>query len=517
MYKVLIVDDEPAIRQGLATLIPWEEFGFDLVNTAVNGRDALEKHHQMPPHLMIVDIKMPGMSGIELMEKIRKIDEKVHFLILSGYAEFDHAKKAIAFGVDGYLLKPVVEEELMEYLTELKPKLEHEEEYLRLQTKIEGEHRNKLIHAVLMGDQSEEIQAFIMHQLDWDHYQILLMQIDARQESNTVINKLQTLLKKMFPPERGIVFSFSPYLGILLHVDFTNKTVLHQSLQAGVDKENFDWIAALSEPTADIENLPAVFQAVSSLLQNRFFYEENELLTSDSKPFFRLEQEKEWKREKINPSKEVDKLLYAIDIGDQQSIERICVDIAKKLVYSEVGEAEIKRSFIHLLSTVFNKLMYQYKDKTEMLSSILIRVMEIEKRTTIKQLLTYVHSLVMEVVEQMDDGNSDIIVKKMMNLIERHYDKHIKLDSLAEILNYNRAYLGQLFKDYTGEYFNTYLDKVRIENGKRLLLQDLKIYQVAERVGYSNVDYFHGKFKKYVGMTPTEYRKSKKRKQEKKR
>ena len=95
----------------------------------------------------------------------------------------------------------------------------------------------------------------------------------------------------------------------------------------------------------------------------------------------------------------------------------------------------------------------------------------------------------------------------MIDLINRNYFENLKLETLADVFNYNSAYLGKLFKNVTGEYFNTYVDKVRIEKAKQLLDQGMKVYQVAEKVGYTNVDYFHSKFRKYVGTSPSAHRK----------
>jgi two-component system response regulator YesN len=101
-------------------------------------------------------------------------------------------------------------------------------------------------------------------------------------------------------------------------------------------------------------------------------------------------------------------------------------------------------------------------------------------------------------------------MKRILNYIHKNYNKELKLELLAEIFNYNSAYLGKMFKNYTGESFNVYLDKVRIYKAKEMLLNnDLKVYQVSEKVGFSNIDYFYSKFKKYVGTSPKEFRNSK--------
>lgn len=103
MMKVLIVDDEPKLREGLKSIVPWTELGYQVVDTAANGNEALEKHGKYDPDLMLIDIRMPGMDGLQLIEAIRNLDAEIHLLILSGYADFDYAKRAISHRVDGYL------------------------------------------------------------------------------------------------------------------------------------------------------------------------------------------------------------------------------------------------------------------------------------------------------------------------------------------------------------------------------------------------------------------------------
>ena len=119
----------------------------------------------------------------------------------------------------------------------------------------------------------------------------------------------------------------------------------------------------------------------------------------------------------------------------------------------------------------------------------------------------HIYAILSAAVKGCSTGGTDKQINKMIDLIHRSYDENLKLETLAEVFNYNSAYLGKLFKNVTGEYFNTYLDQVRIEKAKALLEQGFKVYQVAEKVGYANVDYFHSKFRKYVGSSPSTYRK----------
>lgn len=120
MYSVLIVDDELSIREGLVTLLDWESLGYRVVDTAANAIEARYKVELYSPDLMIIDIRMPGKDGLELIRELREDDEAdMHIIILSGYADFSYAKRALSYGIDNYLLKPVDEDELQQYLSSL--------------------------------------------------------------------------------------------------------------------------------------------------------------------------------------------------------------------------------------------------------------------------------------------------------------------------------------------------------------------------------------------------------------
>src|SRR5699024_7843262 len=129
MYKVLIVDDEPIVREGLEFIIDWQDFGFTIIDNAENGRIGLEKIHSLDPDLVITDVRMPGIDGIEMIQKVRKKGIKTPFIILSGYSDFTYAKDALSLNVVSYLLKPIEEAELIEELLKIKADLKEKEAF----------------------------------------------------------------------------------------------------------------------------------------------------------------------------------------------------------------------------------------------------------------------------------------------------------------------------------------------------------------------------------------------------
>lgn len=363
MIEVIIVDDEPMIREGLQTLIDWESHGFEVAAIAKDGRDALRKYEQIQPQLMIVDIRMPVMDGLQLIRKLREQDEHLHFIILSGYAEFEYARQAMSINVEGYLLKPVDEDELCIYLNQVKDKL----------------HRK----AVMSEDTVE-----------WHtHMQVLLERIDH-----------------------------------------------------------------IAEPlTIDIKALS-------------------------------------------------NKLYYALDIGEIDRVKEMVDQLAEKLIAHHASERAIKTYYVQYITMALNKITQRDPALQSLDKLYAAQMMKIYEQKTITQLQQYITDLLTLVITHIERESSDTVMKKMLDFIHRNYSESLKLDTCATLFNYNSAYLGQLFKSYTGEYFNKYLDKVRLDKAKELLLQDLKVYQISHLVGYSDVDYFHSKFKRYVGLTPLEYR-----------
>ncbi|MGM7719701.1 response regulator transcription factor [Metabacillus sp. Hm71] len=511
MFNVMIVDDEPTTRQGLVNLVPWEKYGFQVTDTAANGNEAIEKFHIASPNLMIVDIRIPGLSGIELIEKIAEMNTNVYFLILSEHAEFECAKKAMKYNVKGYLLKPLDENEMIHYLLELKPMMEKELEYRKLEMKIDQENKERFIQAVLNGEQPEEIKGSKFY-VQWTTYRLLL--VKAGDQCNADSMMLKKNLKGFFENNNiGIVFSIKNYYGILLNAELEfskHHDDIYRVLKVLMNDCQLPFTAAISTVFEDIQELPTAFQATNMLIAKQFFFDDGAILSEHSKPVL-LDGRNDLKEERneLNLTYGVETLLFAMEIGDRDAIERICMRIGWRMIEAGYTENDSKKHFIHIVSSLIHKLMYQYHEIRGELSNVLFMVYEIENQRKIKQLLTYVNGLIAEILEKMDVDKTGVLVKKMIHLIEKNYDKNIKLETLSELLHYNRTYLGKLFKSYTGEHFNTYLDKVRIENAKKLLLQGYKVYEVSKRTGFSNVNYFHFKFRNYVGMSPSAYRKEK--------
>lgn len=376
MYKVLIVDDERLIRDGLRTLIDWEATGFVVADAAADGQDALDKLAGLEPDLVIADIRMPGMSGLELMQRAQNGRPRPpRFVFLSGYADFEYAREALRLKAEGYLLKPVDEEELIGYLDKVRLALDEE--------------------------RSDDA---------------------AGSGSEQAADR---------PPQSW----------------FDADAAVTDGGCAGEAAASIDWVAA--------------------------------------------EQ----------------KLLLTLDIGDAEAARVQIAGLGKAMLAMKMSEQSVKAAFTRILAETIADLSRHHPDIREREEALTTELFEAVNEERYSGMLRRLVWLAEEVAGHVQYYGSDQQVRKMIDMIHRNYAQPLKLETLAELLNYNPSYLGKLFKSTTGEPFNTYLDKVRIEKAKELLAQGMKVYEVAEQVGYANADYFHGKFRKYVGESPTAYRK----------
>lgn len=507
MYKVLLVDDEKGIREGLRTLIPWEECGFEVAGTAANGREALELHAQHAPQLMLVDIRMPGMTGLELIAALREKDETMHILILSGYADFDYAKQAMSKRVDGYLLKPVDEDELMDYLSGLRKKIATEAEERERLSQAEEDYLEKRI--VLQLTRGANVPSSPPDEgPGWSTYEVVLIKLLSVRDIDSAVTALikYDLARRIEQSGRGEVFAVEGFIGILLKDTLRSehhRAATYEKIREVCAGMKLDFIAVAGGEVSRWEDLPQSYAAALSLMKDRFFYESGRLI---------LESDQ---RKRGDGASAVtpdlgdigDRLYLAVDIGNREAIETLVREAGNAMVRAGLSEQAVKTQFVQLSTMLLKKRTSDDPEFEAISQQFSAEMLEMYREYRFNDLLAHAVRWYDSLAQASQGRSAEDQIKRMIDVIQRNYHENLKLETLAEMFGYNSAYLGKLFKSTTGEYFNTYLDKVRIEQAKVLLEAGDKVYQVAEKVGYASVDYFHSKFKKYVGVSPTTYRK----------
>lgn len=509
MIDVLIVDDEPKLREGLRTFIDWESLGYRVVDTAANGKEALEKFSEYHPELVIADIRMPGMDGLQLISCLREQAPLLHILILSGYADFDYAKRAIFHRTDGYLLKPVDEEELIEYLISIRTAVEEERASLEWEHITKEWTREALVQSLLTGQKSDDHSQMMERAEEFGllskSYQVLLVSLHTEELVESVLYPLRRALIERYEFNgRGWVFQLHGQVGVLLQEPLlaVEREDAYRAVELAISDMGIDFTAVLGTKVSSLNEIADSYHSARELIKMHFFLDEGKLLCQDA-----VHCEHEQVCSGIVPPEPLtDQIYYAVDIGNAEAVKSLVRQAGSSLIAEGYTEAEIKRHFVEILTLVISKGLKQHPELQQQSKLFSDMLAEIYHMRSAQALYGKIDCFLQQLMSNIGEKAKHREVKIMLDLIERNFSENLKLETLSGVLNYNSAYLGKLFKNETGEYFNTYLDKVRIEKAKSYLEDGLKVYQVAEKVGYTNVDYFHSKFKKYVGTSPSAYR-----------
>lgn len=504
--KVMLIDDEKIVREGICTLIEQEaEEGIVLTECGKDGRSGLELILRERPDIVLVDIKMPGMSGLDVIREARAQGFTGHFIILTGYSEFEYARSAISLKVDGYLLKPIDEEELWTYLRKIRQDIEGEARQQTSQEQMTDKLRLEVLRRIVLNTAPlEELgQEVERYQLDLtaDGFCVSVCR-DPVPEPVTSNDEL-------FLKARALAEGDTSCMGVFLmdrQAVLVFRSVEDSVLKSRLEKRNRRLLTtcgssvkiAIGNNVRSWQDLACSYESALFLLEHTFLFGQDSVLTID-----RL-----CNMEKNGETISLEHLETLVEVGELEGIRQALNIFQNYCVWHLLKEDEIKLRLIRdalQLHTLLEK-KYPAIAETDIQSGI-ERLLEARE---LKALLTRYEQLLTGFSQKIGSEGIGSVIRRVYYYMEKNYDKDLKLEGIAKLFNYNSAYLGKRFQKEMGESFNNALDIIRITNAKRLLEQtDLKVYQISEQVGYSSIDYFYIKFKKYVGISPRDYRKQK--------
>lgn len=502
MYQLMIIDDEPIVRAGISMLIPWSDYNFEVCAEGVDGRDGLKKVLEYSPDLVLVDLKMPGLNGIELIREAKKQGFEGKFIILTGYSDFEFAKSAVSLGVRAYLLKPIDEDEIRENLEEVLAELEAKKNLDDYYSLSELNARQVVLRRLLQpSEDKESIRKEIkLYGMDFKYNNFCVAILSPNtDEAGDVLGVEPQKIEQM---QRGIknLDSIIVENNLVFICKGSSYTKIREQLMKNNERLKRDqkdsFFISLGQDVANWEDINFSYECAKLLTDYKFLYKDMGAVSIDDLKIAHIEDKHNFAEE----------LCELIEIADKTSIEEKLRDL-KELYKSKVmRETEIKVHVIQNIVLLFSMLERKYPDKIANIPNFDTSVNKIKKSDSLEHLLQLVSSFSEEVIERIGITTTDNIVKRVLAYMERNYEKDLKLEDIAKVFSYNSAYLGKVFKKITGENFNNVLNGIRIDNAKKLLLEtDLKVYQISEQVGYSNTDYFYTKFRKYVGVSPKEF------------
>lgn len=529
MIKVLIVDDEPFIRQGLRILIDWKQYGYEIIGEAQNGVEAIKEIEKNKVDLIIADIKMPEMNGIELIEYVRNnISTKIKFIVLSGYYEFEYAKKAIKYNVTDYILKPIQRDELVKVLNSFKEEYFKQENQDMIQKMKDKVVYDTYLNEIMNGKCNKVNLEYIEGCQNFsDELRYIIIKISCPNDKcgdiseNEKIEVQQRIYEKIIKllgeNYYNVIIDGSKYgdcydIGFIYDKSLSKSRGMNEKeyiveLQKMIKQdEKYNFYMYVGQKVSSIKELSVSYKGA---IRCRLFSDcssENNIVYYD---------EVAGKKE-INYSIEkqyIDNLIQAIEENSEEQIIK-CVDrIFNSFKEQNIDLEIIKINMNYLLFNIINiarelESEVNHEEVMQYISSIssekIIGVSTEEHEEHLKKFSLECSRY----LSQLRQNSAQGILNKIDKEISEHYMDKISLKSLSEKYYINSAYLGQIFKKHYNVSFNNYLNDYRIEKAAELLKRsDEKIYKIAEQVGFSNTDYFINKFVKLKQKTPLQYRK----------
>lgn len=458
MYRVIIADDEPWVAYRLIHLVSWADLGFEVIDTAINGIEAAQKCLDQKPDILISDIRMPGKDGLEIIKALRDEGMPIECVLISGYAEFDYAQRAIKLGAFDYLVKQVSREQLEALLLRLKNKLD------------ERALGTEAVFALLDEDNETSIADWIPHESGFfghANFQFCTFEIQEGE----------------YPALR------------YLHADrrFT-QTILRAGRKKATALLSFENAATLSEEWRD----PSAYCGYSMIgtSKSSFYqlYRQSDIAFLTSK-FLNHE-----------------KTLY-IDQYDASYIMRLTMDLRAALKNREYGcVARTIRTFsIFCENLCLDKICDVYKKVLDVFHECGYLVDWVGESSDYHGILSEFASLD-DLFQGFIDclgGVPDVenVMPRIVKYVDENYTQDLRVHDLAQTFHFSPSYLSTLFKKHTGENFTSYIAEKRIAYSANLLRHsDLSIQEIADRSGYSDYFQFNKTFKRIQGITPGRYR-----------
>ncbi|WP_068786185.1 response regulator transcription factor [Paenibacillus phocaensis] len=529
--NLMIVEDEPRLRQALAYNILWESHGIDMIGTAANGRDALQLMERKKPDLMLIDVQMPGMDGLALLRELKErgwLTRLMKVIILSGHDNFEFAQIALKHGVTRYLLKPAGEEEILEAVLEARRQLQQDLEQWRRQAALEKQWLSNLPHlqnlfflqwaSGKVGREeilakSKELHIPLRQQ---DRIAVAAVELDPYPEDEEKAEllkfTLQFLAKELLAPPAWwiaadsdlnlmMVYVVSPELEasevlLRMNADLSQllsraKEVLHRTASAGI-----------SASVGPLEHMDVLYRQACHALQERVVYGHDlvipyqETTGASARPFAiqpNLEKELEIAMETADEAKAME-ALRGIWEGQFSKMESS----------DEFHEALL---FLHgLFIRMVQKRGWTIKQVLGEDAKYVQNVSLLSTQSQTWTLLTRIVNRIVTYVKDQRKANSHQVVKEILRLLNEEMDQELTLHIVADRMYINSSYLSRLFKQEMGVAFSDYVLERKMERAKWLLQEGHKVYDAARSVGYRDVSYFTKVFRKYWGVNPGECR-----------
>jgi len=528
LIKVFICEDESIVREGLRDMIPWEKYGYEFVGDAPDGEMALPMIRKLKPDVLITDITMPFMDGLSLSKTVLSELPNIKIIVISGYSDFEYARKAIELGVEQYLLKPVTKADMITALEGTRKKISEENEQKDYLRQYEQEfkkferfsHRaffEKLVEGSLSVQEIYE-QANKLHlDLSADEYNIVIFSIrDIHQSTYTDDASVVTenLLNHLLQYPDYIIFRCNLLAyAVLIKGDSESLPRLEEKCVDLIRKRceetanTLDWHVAVGVRTNRLSGLSSCYSDANRAFAYRHIFPSQHIFTSE----LLKEEQYETSENDINKidAGKFDPLIirYFVQTGTLNEVETFTDEYISSL---EGGERSILFRYYLLVSIRVNvelALKEAEVDPEEIAKGLPTFDMNINEAEVRNYMIDILKTGIQMREHEAQKRGNDIIDTAIKYLDQHFSDPDISLDGVAEAINISSNYLSALFSNKVGLSFVEYITKKRIAKAKHLLRNSSKKSgEIAYEIGYKDPRYFSFVFKRHLGCTPSQYR-----------
>jgi len=525
MLRVLVVDDELAIREMIGDLIEWGAFGYEITHFAKNGKEALKLYKEYRHELIITDIIMPTMDGLELIRKVKSIERGQKIIILSCHENFYYAREAIKFGVEDYILKDVLTAaDFYALLPEIKMQLEKEprQKVSSLDFRDGKQYYAYTLKEILFGGLKEQevmeseqrllslSGPFVLFGVHIDGYSIYEDE-DSRYYEPMI--KLRDILQEdiEFMGEGVVIYRDRGEFVLLFELDNITSTLkfmadcnsLASQIKSICMGQRYSVTVGISNGFTKIRDISRHYKEAEQAIKCRMFMGKGKTIFYSTRMV----------RSGIIEAEQFETQCLSIEKylkqKDSERLHRAILNLYQRDLKGFMQVSQIKYMnavLIELAIKYFERWSIAYENVFE---ENYVPIEQLEKLETIDEMSYWFSGIFLELIRlsQKTGNQYSAKVNKSIEYIGKHYMDNIGLEEIAHELGIHRVYLSNIFKTEIGKSFSKYLLQYRIQKAIELMTAtELKNYEIAERTGFANSQQFSSSFKKVTGITPTEFK-----------
>lgn len=535
MYRVMIVEDEVPVRNAICSIIEWKELGYDLVYAAGDGQDAIDYLETNSVDVILSDICMPFIDGLELSRRAKAIIPTVKIVIFTGYNEFEYAQNAIEIGVSHYLLKPITAEEFKSMLIKVKDELdkEHEEKRDLIKLRMQVKHNKKLLtEKFILNLVTNKISNRLISQkinnlelsIEGTEYRVAILQsenytdISLREEwdndvhlydfavlniCNEIIGQ-SGLIKNVVSNDGQVIILLSNHNMVSREFNKKIEEVLNNILFYTKKFYNINMFVALGDSYKELKDIHYSYNDALIAL-------EYSVLFGSGKIIYKSDIE----RRSSCSEKEYDDLLkeleYSIKMGKNDKINKLIDYLFSSTRFSEISINVFRTICLRMTTTIIKAYEDLMDEKSKELNIDFSQFNEVFEKNRLEEVKEYYKKLCVTMANDINKerNNSRLsLINQARDYIYDNYDDiNLDINAICEYLNVSSSYFSRLFKKEVNATCIEYITTLRMDKAKELLDNtSMKIYEIAKRIGYENPYYFSYNFKKRTGLKPTQYR-----------